>query len=75
VVGLPRPIWEVTYDEIRDLDAGSWFSPDFADERIATLEQALDVARGRIGLNIELNSTSSHFQPGGTSLKLLFRIG
>jgi glycerophosphoryl diester phosphodiesterase len=54
VVGLPRPIWEVTYDEIRDLDAGSWFSPDFADERIATLEQALDVARGRIGLNIEL---------------------
>jgi hypothetical protein len=23
----------------------------------------------------ELNSASSHFQPGGTSLKLLFRIG
>ena len=54
VMGLPRPIWEVTYEEISDLDAGSWFSPDFADERIATLEQAIEVARGRIRLNIEL---------------------
>lgn len=32
---------EFTLSELRRLDAGSWFSPDFADERIPTLEEAL----------------------------------
>lgn len=54
VAGLPRKIWEVDYAEIRDLDAGSWFSPEFAAERIPTLDQAIETARGRIALNIEI---------------------
>lgn len=54
IAGLNRKIWEVTYDEIRELDAGSWFSAEFAQERVPTLEQAIEVARGRIGLQIEL---------------------
>lgn len=32
---------ERTFAELRELDAGSWFAPDFAGERIATLEEAL----------------------------------
>ncbi len=40
--------------ELRDLDAGSWFAPEFAGERVPTLQEAIDVARGRIKLNIEL---------------------
>ena len=44
---LPRhTAWQVsdlTYEELLLLDAGSWFSPAYAGERIATLEQALDV--------------------------------
>ena len=54
VTGMTRNIWEVTWAELRDLDAGSWFSADFANERIPSLQEAIDVARGRIGLNIEL---------------------
>ena len=54
VTGLPRKIWEVDYSEIRDLDAGSWFSPEFDSERIPTLSQAIETARGQIDLNIEL---------------------
>jgi glycerophosphoryl diester phosphodiesterase len=54
ITGIARQIWEVRYDEIAELDAGSWFSPEFAGERIPTLEQAIEVARGQIGLNIEL---------------------
>ena len=54
VAGVNKGIWEVTYDEIRDLDVGSWFAEEFADERVATLSEAMDVARGRIRLNIEL---------------------
>ena len=54
VTGLGKKIWEVTYDEIKTLDAGSWFSPRFAGERIPTLQQMLDLAGGKIKLNIEL---------------------
>lgn len=44
----------MTYDEIKDLDIGSWFSQKFSSERITTLQQAMDLARDRIKLNIEL---------------------
>ena len=54
VAGLNRNIWDVTYAEIADLDAGSWFAPDFKDERIPTLAQAIQAADDRIKLNIEL---------------------
>src|SRR5262249_8516814 len=36
------------------LDVGRWFGPDFADERAPALSDAIDLARGRIQLNIEL---------------------
>lgn len=54
VAALDKNIWEVSYDEIRDLDIGSWFSPEFSSERIATLDEAIALARGNIKLNIEL---------------------
>ena len=54
VAGLDKKIWEVTFDEIKDVDVGSWFSPGFKEERIATLDQAIDVAQGKIKLMIEL---------------------
>ena len=41
--------------ELRRLDAGSWFSPAYAGERIPTLEQALDVLAGTgTGLLLEV---------------------
>ncbi len=54
MAGVARPIWEVTFDEFRQLDIGSWFSDEFASERVATLEEALVAVRGRMKLNIEL---------------------
>lgn len=54
IAGLPKKIWEVDYAEIKDLDAGSWFSDAFADERIPTLAQTIDLAKDQIRLNIEL---------------------
>ncbi len=54
VAALDRKIWEVTYDDIKSLDAGSWFSPDFKGEPIPTLGDVIDAARGKIKLNIEL---------------------
>ena len=45
---------EKTLAELKSLDAGSWFNPRFAGERIPTLAEVLEIARGRILVNIEL---------------------
>jgi glycerophosphoryl diester phosphodiesterase len=58
VAGDRRPIWEARLSDLRGLDAGSWFSPEFAGERIPTLEEAIDVAGDEIRLNIELKINS-----------------
>lgn len=44
----------LTLEEIKGLDAGSWFGTSFAGERIPTLTEVLELARGRVLLNIEL---------------------
>jgi glycerophosphoryl diester phosphodiesterase len=54
VAGIPSRIWEVEYDDLRKVDVGSWFSPEFVNEPVPTLEEALLVAQTRIGLNVEL---------------------
>ena len=35
------PVWNMTYDQISRLDAGSWYGPQFAGTRVPTLEQLL----------------------------------
>lgn len=54
VAGLAQSIWDVAYADMRDLDAGSWFDPSFASERIPSLRDFAAAAKGRIKLNIEL---------------------
>jgi glycerophosphoryl diester phosphodiesterase len=47
---------QMTFAEIRKLDAGSWFGAQYAGERIPTLEEALDLVNGQCGLWIELKA-------------------
>lgn len=47
----------LTLPQIRKLDAGAWFASRFRGERIPTLEETLEFARGRIGLNLEVKET------------------
>lgn len=56
--GVPKNVWEATWDEISGLDAGSWFSPEFAGEPVPLLSQVLELAVEQgIRLNIELKPT------------------
>lgn len=55
--GINRNIWKVNYEEIKELDVGTWFSPEFSDQRIPTLDEAIKLAKGRVKLNIELKPT------------------
>ncbi|WP_079528400.1 glycerophosphodiester phosphodiesterase [Halobacillus hunanensis] len=51
-------VGDFTYEELQQLDAGSWFSEEFASEKIPTLGQVLDEFKGRSGILIELKSPS-----------------
>ena len=42
--------------EIRQIDAGQWFSDDFANEPIPTLVEVLDLVWGKAGLMIEVKA-------------------
>ncbi len=48
------PATERALAEIRRLDAGSWFSADFAGEPVPTLAEVLELVDRRILLNIEI---------------------
>ncbi len=56
VAGVSRPVWQMSADELERLDAGSWFSPRFADERIPTLRAFALAARGHVRLNVEIKN-------------------
>lgn len=47
---------EKTLDELRSLDAGDWFSPEFAGERLPTLDEVLDASKGKTKLVIEIKA-------------------
>lgn len=51
-------IKELKLDYLRGLDAGRWFSPEFAGERVPILDEVLDWAGSTMLLNIELKSFS-----------------
>jgi glycerophosphoryl diester phosphodiesterase len=45
---------DYTLNELKQLDAGSWFGTQFSGERIPTLKEVLELTRGQVFLNIEL---------------------
>lgn len=47
-------VGEFTWEELQQLDAGSWYHVDFAGERIPRLEEVIEYARSKAGINIEL---------------------
>ncbi len=60
--GLNVNIWEMDYESLKTVDVGSWFDPKFAGTTIPTLEEVMDVVRGKMKLNIELKVNSHEDQ-------------
>jgi glycerophosphoryl diester phosphodiesterase len=55
-------IWKLSFADIQNTDAGSWFSPDFSGEKIPTLESVVDLVIGKMKLNIELKTNGHHIK-------------
>jgi glycerophosphoryl diester phosphodiesterase len=51
---LPQAVADLTLDELRKIDVGSWFAPDFAGERVPTLAEALSLTKGKAVLAVEV---------------------
>jgi glycerophosphoryl diester phosphodiesterase len=43
-----------TLEQLKQLDAGGWFHPRFAGERLPELSEVLDLADGQVWINIEI---------------------
>jgi glycerophosphoryl diester phosphodiesterase len=57
-------IADFTLAEIKRLDAGAWFDPKFAGERVPTFDEAIAVVRGRAGLFPELKAPGVYRERG-----------
>jgi glycerophosphoryl diester phosphodiesterase len=51
-----------TYNELKQMDAGSWFSSDFVGVEIPTLHEVLTLAQGKIKVCVELKASNIESQ-------------
>ncbi len=54
LAGIDLKVWNGTLGQIRDIDIGSWFDQKFSTERVPTLVEVLEEAKGKAGVVIEL---------------------
>jgi glycerophosphoryl diester phosphodiesterase len=47
---------QMTLAQLKELDAGSWFGPAYAGERIPTLQEVFDAVGHRLLINVEIKS-------------------
>lgn len=57
--GVNRRISDMTLEEVKKLDAGSWFSKEYAGEKIPTLREVMELSDGKIKINIEIKANSN----------------
>jgi glycerophosphoryl diester phosphodiesterase len=54
LAGKDLKVWNSTLEELREIDVGSWFGPEFSAERVPTLAKVLEETRGQSSVLIEL---------------------
>ena len=77
VRGDMRQVWRVadfTLEEIKTLDAGSWFSEEFAGTRVPTFQEAIDLVQGKTGMYPETKAPAEYEALGFTMEEELVRV-
>ncbi len=54
VAGINKKVSSLTFDELSQIDVGSWYDDEFSDARIMSLEDVIILTNGKIFMNIEL---------------------
>lgn len=52
--GQKGMIWEYSLPELKEFEAGSWFGEEFGGEPIPTLQEVMNLVKGKMKLNIEI---------------------
>ncbi|MGL5437520.1 MAG: glycerophosphodiester phosphodiesterase family protein [Lachnospiraceae bacterium] len=60
VAGISESIGSMDWQELQNVDVGSWFSDDYKDERIPSLEEVMEVCKGKLNLNIEIKNVGKN---------------
>jgi glycerophosphoryl diester phosphodiesterase len=63
--------YDFTLAEIKQLDAGSWFGPEFRGARVPSFEEVIEVARGRAGIYPETKASDVYSGEGFEMERLL----
>jgi glycerophosphoryl diester phosphodiesterase len=68
---------DLTLAELKQLDAGSWFDTQFANQQIPGLSEVLDLVNDRIYVNIEIKSNvyESHHPPDAIEKQVVELLG
>lgn len=73
--GRNQNIYDLTYDEVRKLDAGRWFGKKYAGTKVPTLEEVLDLCKGKIELNIEIKPNAATPELEAETLRIIREKG
>ena len=73
--GKNAKVYDLTFAEIEQLDAGSWFSTCFAGTRIPSLEEVLQLCQGKIDLNVEIKPSAATPTLEAETVRLLREYG
>lgn len=57
VAGIKNNIWTLNYEQLAGVDVGGWFSKEYVGTPIPTLEEVMEMSKGRLKLNIEIKLT------------------
>ena len=77
VRGDTRRVWRVadfTLEEIKTLDAGSWFGEEFAGTRVPTFQEAIELVQGKAGIYPETKAPEAYEALGFTMEEELVRV-
>ncbi len=71
MAGVPEPVSDFTYEELRKLEIGSAFEKNYTGERIPTLREALLAVRGRGEVLLDVKTEDSRRE---IAQKILFEL-
>ncbi len=59
IAGINALVKDYTYDELQQIDTGSWFSPDYSDVRISKLSDIFAVLKDKMMVQVEIKQVDS----------------
>ena len=55
------PVAEISFDKLRQLDAGTWFNGQYGNQRVPELKKVLAVCKGKISVMLDLKVQGQEF--------------